>query len=422
MNLKETIKAKWLQFVNWFGTVTRYNKISDYFKYKELYELLPDYAPDLWSDNDRGTTDVMFKCRLDILKLVYDSNKAKAPTPEMLKVSLIATDFFMQRINEFKIFSVQPITGPVGMIFNLKRQSPTRVEILSNAVLAESKPLPTANLDYLKQQTVNDYTDGIYDLARKYMHYALGATIEGAIELFKEHGNKATATFKNVDDLLVKITSENSKLAKGFRNPANVLILPPILFQKIKAMQNYKESENKFTIEEKGFLTFQGTLGNYSIFMSELLKDNECIATYVGNNATDSALIICPYTPMNMGQVTIDAGTFEPTLSFHCRFGSFSDSISDYTTLFTLTEEPQVIQTRTDVAATPAVNTPVISDPVTADIPKVKVIMPVIKKVSKKVGTPFNSPKEVNKKKNASKSVTRKRTEKPLKTKPKSKK
>jgi hypothetical protein len=245
------------------------------------------------------------------------------------------------------LVGVQPMQGPVGLVYKLRyvtkdeKEEGTNIslEILSQAVEAGSRKLKAAWTLEAKQD----------------MHAMHGLNIETELttamaqEIAVEHNTEwldrissiANESSYEIDDninLIVAITKAGCDIARNTRRGAgNWIVVPLATLTRIKEVANRNMSPRDMFVPVKsdggtlgGNLMHVGVLNKtIKVYTSLNMPDDEILVGYKGKNGeTDTGLIFSPYVSLLTSGVVVNPVTFQPLMKFMTRYGVTQDDDS----------------------------------------------------------------------------------------------
>lgn len=225
------------------------------------------------------------------------------------------------------IMGLQPMRGPVGVIFALKT-SEAGFEIKSMPVEAYSRKLMASVAIEAMQDASSFHGTVLADAVE--MAIAEEAAIEIANEmltLLLKNANQYSQTGNG----MLNINRASTAIAKDSRRGlANVIITSP---EKIDSITNSPGFVPE-TIDVAGFnpiLIYVGKTANHMKVYSSTLPAvaDKTVVLYRGSNQSDTGFIFCPYVLAHSSGVSVHPQTFGPLLNLLTRYSFYSDRTSD---------------------------------------------------------------------------------------------
>lgn len=250
---------------------------------------------------------------------------------------------------------IQPMTGPVGLVYSLKYQvqeesspadmnknesAPKQISlnVISHTVEAGSRKLE----GHATIELIQDATAGSYDIEGE----DLGKNF--AKEIYEEIRNDiSTVAHKevfNVNEIIndsehinqstvnVCINKCANEIARRTRRGAgNFAIVSETLSEILQKNKNFTKTSE--TDKDYGYVKYLGILnGTIKIYCDYGLEQEKAIVGYKGSGETDTGYFYCPYVPLMTKGVVVDPKTFEPIFTFMTRHGKFINQPTEETT------------------------------------------------------------------------------------------
>ena len=253
---------------------------------------------------------------------------------------------------------IQPMTGPVGLIYKLQYReveqeggegNGTRLtlEILSEAIEAKSRKLSAAwsieASEDVKQIHGVDIEDEIIQAVADEIAYEIIDNV-----LSQMRSDVATPVnlknFFSSMELSVHIARAANKIAQNTRRGAgNFIIVDPITLSILQGdgESSYVKVDNETEQAQKqsSRIKHVGTLNNTIRVYCDLFG-TDTIVGYKGPTETDTGLFYSPYILLMSTGTIMDPLTFQPRIAFMTRYGELQDKRSEmyYATLNVQTE------------------------------------------------------------------------------------
>ncbi len=250
------------------------------------------------------------------------------------------------------LVSIQPMQGPVGLVYKLRYRETgqeggegkgTRLalEITSNAIEAMSRKFharwSVESSEDLKQRHGLDLEEEVLQAVANEMAYEI---IDEVLTKMKSKTKTIKLdSFFSGAALSVHFNRESNEIARLTRRGAgNFIIVDPFT---LTILQGDKDSpfvkvDDETAEKQKNLsrLKFVGTLSGTIRVYCDMLG-TEVIIGYKGSTETDTGIIYSPYIMLMSTGMMVDPETFQPQISFMTRYGDFADddSANYYSTL-----------------------------------------------------------------------------------------
>ena len=263
----------------------------------------------------------------------------------------------------FELIGVQPMTGPVILLYQLKYteretnedgSKNLSLEIVANPVMANSSKLRyclsmEATQD-MKAQHGIDMSQELYQSVGSEISCELGnEIINDLVSVSHKDTLMLPESEHKLDYLVIGINEQVNEIArKSHRGPANFMVMSPIM---VMLLQTIKQGAGSYIMPAEKPTKLKGTdlvyMGKTSSGMMKVyssthpeLSDNKILFGYKGSEM-DSGMFMCPYLPVVPTEVVLDPVTFTPQIKFLSRYGKFiTENVSDYYTTLTIENMP----------------------------------------------------------------------------------
>ncbi len=320
-------------------------KIQDRFpnEEKQANELIPHVKLD---SPLRGLYETVMKNQ--VMHCNRQMKIEKAPIHNITKLIAVSTLDGFQPIQG--MIGVQPMSGPVGMIYKLRHNfEPGKgkgeggrfsLEILGETVEASSKKLSArvgieplqdnaalgksndVIIQKLGQEIADEYSAEVVSILTRYAKSHRGTP--------ESYGWRTIAP-DTPKEFLRNVNLSANRIADRTRRGCGNFI---IINQKIlDAILNTKYYVPWSGTSPDGYLKQVGWLNDqYKIFLDSYDTENNVIVGYKGTaGETDAGLFFAPYVPVMSSGIVINPLTFEPCMGFMTRYRLFEDEMSkDY--------------------------------------------------------------------------------------------
>lgn len=243
---------------------------------------------------------------------------------------------------------IQPMQGPVGLIYKLRYKRTDQeegegkgarltLEICSEAIEAKSRKLAVswsieASQDLQQQHGVNIEEEVIQAVA-----------IEMASEIIDEMLSKMTSeaklvkleTFFSGSELTCHINQAASEIARLTRRGAgNFIIVDPVTLSVLQGDKNtpFIKVDDETAEQQKSFrLKRVGTLCDSIHVYCDLLATKSIVGYKGSSGETDAGLFYSPYVLLMSTGIVMNPTTFQPQVSFITRYGDqLNENGGDY--------------------------------------------------------------------------------------------
>ncbi len=224
---------------------------------------------------------------------------------------------------------IQPMSGPVGLIYALIRTIPKlnddtmdrgSLEIISHAIEAQSTELGTK----LTEEAVADISlpylnTELFEMTKDEISSEIYQNIRNDI---MKVGNKLEAKVNNKNDLMLLLGQCANEIgAKTKRGCGNFIIASQTI---VNILGKDLDVDEDLLYRDYGYVKYVGTLNGLKVYLDNDMDGNQTIVGYKGGNGeTDAGYIYCPYMPVQSSGIIIDAANFNPIMKFSTRFGLF---------------------------------------------------------------------------------------------------
>ena len=272
----------------------------------------------------------------------------ETPLQNIIKQIAVETLNGFQPLHE--IIGVQPMSGPVGLIYKLRtvtHDGKMALEIVSDPIEACSKKLGArvniepiqdnnATLDAdtqraLGQEIADEYSAEIVSILTR---FAKSHKVQP--ESYGWRTVKYTSISKPNDFLCTINVAANRIADRTRRGSGNFIIINQKILDVIKDRDYYVPWDGT---SPDGYLKQVGWLNKqYKVFLDKYDTENNVIIGYKGSaGETDAGLYFAPYVPVMSTGIVINPVTFEPCMTFMTRYNIFADDVSkDYYSGFSI--------------------------------------------------------------------------------------
>lgn len=311
---------------------------------------------------DRELYTTILKTQFKYIKQEAASNTVECPKcgekvcASPTKVNKILPRIVVKVLDELvvarDIFGIQPMQGPVGMIYKLRilEEETTddgarrlTLQVVSNAVEAQTRKLHAswtieAMQDMKSMHGVDIEEEVIIALANEIAHEIMGEMLTTMQQSNVREIPKIDIT--DVSDTGPTFGLEINKAAndiaqKTRRGAGNFVVLSPIGLAKLQceSKSSFKSATKKEKKKKSGRLTYCGVLNKTIKVYSDPFAEALAVIGYKGSGGgeTDCGLVYSPYIMIMATGVIMDPQTFQPRIGMMTRYGkSFDDAAQDY--------------------------------------------------------------------------------------------
>lgn len=261
------------------------------------------------------------------------------------------------------LVGVQPLTGPVGLVYSLKYTYDEKIEddsVMTNgrkvklAVIKDTVEAGTRRL--AARWTPEAAHDALHgEDIRSELEHVIGLMISG--EILEEVISNLIDISVKEDVVVVQGPQDFSKLiininraasliaARSRRGAGNFIVVSPITLSAIQSspFSVFKSAAPDETIDSTLTLKYAGTLnGTIKVYTSMTIGDKVLVGYKGGSGECDTGYIYSPYIPVMTTGVMIDPQTFAPVVGMMTRYGKtvmkqseeYLMKASDYYTTF----------------------------------------------------------------------------------------
>lgn len=316
-------------------------KIQDRFPNEERQanELIPHVKLDT---SLRGFYETVMKNQITYCNRL----DGKSSIHNIIKLIAVKTLDGFQPLHE--MIGVQPMCGPVGLIYKLrtvKHDGKFALEILSQPIEAGSKKLSArvgieplqdnaalgksndVIIQKLGQEIADEYSAEVVSILTR---YAKSHDRDALPETYKWRTVKYT-TISKPNHFLCTINVYANRIAERTRRACgNFIIINQKILDAIKDTNQYVPFSEKVP---DGYLKQVGWLNDqYKVFLDKYDTENNVIVGYKGaSGETDAGLFFAPYVPVMSTGIVMNPVTFEPRMTFMTRYHLYEDEMSkDY--------------------------------------------------------------------------------------------
>lgn len=295
--------------------------------------------------------DMWYKRMWD--SLAYSTSGLKSSSPGMIR-TVIELGMTVAQTNSLKsMCGIQPMTGPVGLIYtmNYREVEPDEtdivpppseggksmiLEIVSNATQAMSRKLATSwTLEAIQEG--NALHEVTKDIVPDMMAMSAQSIDEESVKIFMNNAlavcesstiNLSSSSLDGRSDwtwpLIARINSVGQEIHSDTnRGPANVMWASKLITEMIKKTGNIvadtqDDSLSTPTIEHVGKLST-----DMDVYTNHLATSNKIIIGYKGVSETDAGVIFAPYVPVLCGGIVMNVKSLQPELRFMTRYGMY---------------------------------------------------------------------------------------------------
>ena len=250
------------------------------------------------------------------------------------------------------IFGIQPMQGPVGMIYKLRivegetNEDDTgtkrlTLQVVSDAVEAQTKKLHACWTietvqDMKSMHGIDIEEEIIIALASEIAYEIVGEMLATMQQSNVREIPKIDIT--DVSDTVPSLGLEINKAAndiarKTRRGAGNFVVLSLIGLTKLQceSKSSFKPATKKERKNKSGRLTYCGVLNKTIKVYTDPFAEALAIVGYKGNVETDCGLVYSPYIMIMSAGIVMNPKTFEPVINLMTRYGkSFDDTAQDY--------------------------------------------------------------------------------------------
>jgi hypothetical protein len=244
------------------------------------------------------------------------------------------------------LVGVQPITGPVGLVYKLRciEQEESEdgslklsLEIISQAIEAQTRKLKAGWTIEAEQDL--KVIHGLNIEAEITAALASEVACEHNTEWLSRISEIANETPYEVDnnvELIIAINKAANEIGRNTRRGAgNWIVVPPTGLVRIQEVANRNMSPRDMFVptEEKptgAGLQYVGMLNKtMKVYVNVYQSEDEILVGYKGGNGeTDAGLIFSPYVSLMPSGVIVNPETFAPLMSLMTRYGVSQDDDS----------------------------------------------------------------------------------------------
>ncbi len=251
------------------------------------------------------------------------------------------------------LVGIQPMVGPVGLIYKLRYRETEQeggegegnrisLEVLSRAIEAKSRKFharwTVESSEDLKHRHGLNLEEEVLQAVANEMAYEIIDEVLAKMTTSEPKTVKLDSFFSGAV-LSIHINSACSGIARQTRRGAgNFIIVNPYT---LSILQGDKDSpfvkvDDETAEKQKNLfrLKFAGTLNGTTRVYCDMLA-TDIIVGYRGSTETDAGIIYSPYILLMSTGMVVDPQTFQPQISFMTRYGDDADedSKSYYSTL-----------------------------------------------------------------------------------------
>lgn len=336
-------------------------KFKDYVRNRQDKNIIKELVKDIEETTFKHILERVLENEVRHINNELQCSKTHRPINK--KISLLITKkIFTQLKPLFEIIGVQPMSGPVGLVYMFQyrnfgdNQDKVMLDIVSHAVEAFSQKLQTKYTIELMQdiKTIHnlDIEAEICCFIGTQISYEItNLVLNDLIKLAKEHQDIEKLSDEKPIESLSRTTisclnnARNNIAKRTKRGCGNFVVTTPTGLAFLDTFQ--EKIGCKFVKFEPAY-QYQGALthvGNFvrkdgnidlKVFLaisSGFLSNNiEFLVGYKGTNGeVDTPYILSPYIPLMSSGVVIDPNTFQPYVSFmFCQGKYISKNAKDY--------------------------------------------------------------------------------------------
>ena len=314
-------------------------KIQDRFPNEERQanELIPHVKLDT---SLRGFYETVMKNQVTYCNRV----DGKSSIHNIIKLIAVKTLDGFQPLHE--MIGVQPMSGPVGMVYTLrtvKHDGKMTLEMVGQTIEAGSKKLSArvgiepfqdnalskSNdiIQKLGQEIADEYSAEVVSILTRYAKSHDGNELP---ESYRWRTVKYTSISKPADFHCTINVYANRIADRTRRGAGNFIIINQKILDTIKDTKQYVPFSGEVP---EGYLKQVGWLNDrYKVFLDKYDTENNVIVGYKGaSGETDAGLFFAPYVPVMSTGIVMNPLTFEPCMTFMTRYNLYEDEMSkDY--------------------------------------------------------------------------------------------
>lgn len=257
---------------------------------------------------------------------------------------------YMRRLNVYGIVSVQPISGPVGLVYGMRytkrEEDMLSLEILSQSVQAQTKRL-SASWTLEAQQDIEslhgiDFEEEIIRaVGREISTETITEIVRDLVHLAEDNEQEYTlregvCAEQTMRELAVHINKVGVEIARRTRRGCgNYIVVSPTVLAFLQSQKAFEfvptemESMELFSFAHVGDLHYNDKL-MYKVYLTVAMPSEETILVgYQGSSPVDTGYIFCPFVPVMSSGVVVDPVTFEPRQALMTRYAKTSFDADD---------------------------------------------------------------------------------------------
>lgn len=267
----------------------------------------------------------------------------------------IVKKIFVELKPLFEIVGVQPLLGPVGLVYQLEYKQcadsdSISLEIVSKAIQAYSRKLQMAWSPEAMQDIKPTHD---FDLEEEISAiFAAEISVEIINEVLADLVNVvkdkdpfciplSTPTLSQDNAILCTLTRASSRIAKDTRRGiGNIIVTNPTGIAQLQQLSTHitfvpNEVHSYGNLVHAGNLVYSDGRKAWEVYVSTLcnaINDIQYLIAYKGGNGeVDTPYVYSPYIPLLSSGVVVNPDTFLPLVKFMTRYGKhISENAKNY--------------------------------------------------------------------------------------------
>lgn len=259
-----------------------------------------------------------------------------SPPNEELDSERIAKHVLDHLMPLAEIIGVQPMSGPVGLVFFMRYF--TSEEKTVDSITHMTLEIQSAPVEAYSRKLMSKFSpEVVMDLSAHNIdvEYELEEAIasEVAFEIVAEHlnhlvklsGKEENFTYVNRDSCKVSLNKMSIDIGKETRRGCgNKIVISPVMYEALDLSNdsNFVAAEPKFKISS---LFYAGTLHKtMQVYVSTAIPENTILVGYKGGSGeVDAGYIYSPYVMLLSTGMVMNPDTFQPEMRLMTRYGLF---------------------------------------------------------------------------------------------------
>ena len=220
---------------------------------------------------------------------------------------------------------IQPMSGPVSLVYVLRPTESNTNEIISKAVEAGTRKLTaTWTIEAMEDIKAMHGVDILGDLIRM---LAVEISYEHYTEVIRDVSTTKSRIVENctagdeIADMLYmesRLMEKRNGLGIGNKIIASNAIVSELL--KLGGLEVVDDVSKRYD-----FVSYVGEMAGISVFCDPMMKKNEALMCRKGDSGqTDAGYFFCPYITLMSSGVVVNPTTFQPLISLMTRYGKSS--------------------------------------------------------------------------------------------------